>query len=347
MEKRDLMYLRLVRVTAAMAIVILHTFNFFAASVETLQLQRVVSYCVRNMQMFAVPCFVMVSGVLLLNPEKELTVRYIVTKYVLRVGLALLFFSLFYYVYDHVIQGMPFSGKDIWAYLLQVYQNKSWSHMWYLYLILGIYLLLPLFRLAAKHASASEYRYFLVLFFAFLSVLATADFLFGIKTGFYICVYSVYPLYLFLGDALHRKIIVIPKWIAVLLFLLGLIGIPCITCLQFSLQADALGKLVSNYASVLVVLFSLGAFLLLKDSRINRESAWGKLISLTDKTTFGVYLIHMLFIRLYIDLIRWNPFSLGVVPGCLVVLLMALAFFVLSALLTYLLKKIPGIKIIL
>ena len=97
MEKHDLMYLRLVRVTAAMAIVILHTFNFFVASFETLQLQRVVSYCVRNMQMFAVPCFVMVSGVLLLNPEKELTVRYIVSKYVLRVGLALLFFSLFYY----------------------------------------------------------------------------------------------------------------------------------------------------------------------------------------------------------------------------------------------------------
>ena len=347
MEKRDLMYLRLVRVTAAMAIVILHTFNLFSTSFETLQLQRIISYSVRNLQMFAVPCFVTVSGVLLLNPEKELTVRYIVKKYVFRVGLALLVFSLLYYLYDHVIQGMPFSGKDIGAYLLQLYQNKSWSHLWYLYLILGIYLLLPLFRLAAKHATVSEYRYFLVLFFAFLSVLVTADFLFGIKTGFYICVYSVYPLYLFLGDALHRKVLVIPQWAAVLLFLLGLIGIPCITCLQFSLQADVLGKLVSNYASVLIVLFSIGAFRLLMDSRISRESVWGKLISFTDKTSFGVYLIHMLFIRLYIDLIRWNPFSLGVVPGCLVVLLMALAFFVLSAILTCLLKKIPGIKQIL
>ena len=70
------------RAAACLAIVLLHTV-FCAVSLfpeEASATQALLSNIVVNNMMWAVPCFLMVSGALLLNPERPVTVKKCLTK---------------------------------------------------------------------------------------------------------------------------------------------------------------------------------------------------------------------------------------------------------------------------
>ena len=80
------------RAVACFAIVLLHTV-FCAVSLfpeEASATQALLSNIVVNNMMWAVPCFLMVSGALLLNPERPVTVKKCLTKYIPRMLIALL-----------------------------------------------------------------------------------------------------------------------------------------------------------------------------------------------------------------------------------------------------------------
>jgi len=337
MEKQDVFCFRLIRVIASFSIVVLHTFSFFVTTYDCLNIQRILSFSVRNLQMYAVPCFVMVSGALLLNPDREISIRHIYSKYIKRIVIALLVFSLVFFLADFLISGQPLTFASALVWLRQVYQNSSWNHMWYLYMILAIYLLLPLYRIISKGAEEKEYRYGLLIYLIGLVILPTLDAVTGIKTGFYICVYTVYPFYFFLGFALSRKIVRIPGWIAGLFFMLGLVGIILLTVLQFHSNLEPAGKLTGNYSSIVVVIFSTGVFGLLSqiERTKDKQNFFFRLILILDHVSFGVYLIHMIGIKLFISFVRWNPYSLGVITGCLAVFAVSAAIYLLSSLLVY------------
>ena len=82
------------RAVACLAIVLLHTV-FCAVSLfpeEASATQALLSNIVVNNMMWAVPCFLMVSGALLLNPERPVTVKKCLTKYIPRMLIALVVF---------------------------------------------------------------------------------------------------------------------------------------------------------------------------------------------------------------------------------------------------------------
>lgn len=342
MEKQDIYYLRVIRVISSLAIVVLHTFSHFITSFEATSAQRIFCFSVRNLQMFAVPCFVMVTGVLLLRPEKEITIGQVFRKYIKRIVTALLVFSLLFALYDFILSKEAFSWKVFSSWLLTIYQNKSWSHLWYLYMILAIYLLLPVYRLVSKGAGIREYRYLLLVYFLFQIILSTADMVSGVKTGFYICVYTVYPFYLFLGHGLDNQAVKIPLWLSAVLFVVGLVGIPLLTYFQFILPSDVAGKLTGNYSSIVVVAFSTGVFSLL--SRIKRtkdkSNIFSHFILTLDHVSFGVYLVHMIGIKLFTSFVKWNPYSLGTITGCLVVLVVSVGIYLFSGLLVFVGKRL-------
>ena len=83
------------RAIACIAIIILHMFAS-ASIIYGEQIGILVNACSRslsNVMMWAVPCFVMVSGALLLSKERKLTYRKLFRKYVLRMFLVLIIFS--------------------------------------------------------------------------------------------------------------------------------------------------------------------------------------------------------------------------------------------------------------
>jgi len=328
--------LSLIRAISCFGVVLLHCAYAASAGYAESSAAYIAAMAVRNCVMCSVPLFVMVSGALLLQPEREMSLSKIFKKYVLRMLLTLLLFSLLFYLFDCAlgVAKKPFDA------LIELYSGAGWSHLWYLYLMVGIYLLLPFYRMIAKNSGRRELIYLLSVYFVFLCLIPLIDGVTDTKAGFYICTYTVYPLYFFLGYALREKLVKINAWLSLLLVALGSALIVISSRYAYGYNVPNLKGLLSSYAFLPVLMQSVGLF-----SLISRISAGeGKLLRFIDSNSFGVYLIHMAFLKYMFLALGFDPMAKSGLP---LLLLASLAVYLLSLICTWLLRKLPLIKKIL
>ncbi|MBO6158010.1 MAG: acyltransferase [Firmicutes bacterium] len=350
-QTKSIGYFRLLRVLGCIGIVILHTYYVYAYNFEATFAQKVASYAIRNLQMWAVPCFVMVSGALLLEPERPMTIKKIYSRYMLRALLALLIFSIVFYLFDAVLNGQKLRLMDLYIWFMQTWTDKGWTHMWYLYMLVALYAMLPLYRKVSEHASDQEIRYLLIIYAVFQILISNLNTVFNIRSGFYIGVYTIYPFYFFLGYALHKEIIRIPRMLAAVFTVLGVILIGFLTWYHMNYDVAWIQSLLGNYSFLVIVLLSVGIFTLIKGTEekatdgtasggkeVKKQSA---LVRLIDENSFGIYLVHMMFLKIGAFVIKFNPYPAG---GIWTLLGITLIVFLLSLGLTWVLRKIPGMK---
>ncbi|WP_346670985.1 acyltransferase [Faecalicoccus acidiformans] len=300
------------------------------------QNELLISQIILNLLLWCVPCFVMITGALLLDKNKQLSLDKILKRYVLRILEALLFCCIIFVVYDVIVHKESFDLYTVIQVFLDFFQGSSWSHLWYLYLLIGIYLLLPIYKVVTKGASDKLIKYLLLIYFLFLSVIPMLETI-GIHIAFYIMVSSVYPFYLFFGYALHHGIISLKRYQSFFMIVLSTLCIIFLTIVNQENSHYNLGNVLSNYSSVFVIVQSIGIFSLV-DSIKWKNREWIKKL---DVLTFGVYLIHMLFIRSILKYLSINPFlNLPVVTISLLVIVV----FILSLLTVVILKKVPIIN---
>ena len=113
----------------------------------------------------AVPLFFMVSGALLLNPEKKIDTRQIYTKYLLRIVAALFIWAIAYEGYDLILKFIKsgISGEDIKNAIKNILFFKHHFHLYYLHIIVIVYAFLPITRIFIAHASKRQMEYALLL----------------------------------------------------------------------------------------------------------------------------------------------------------------------------------------
>lgn len=329
------------RAGACIAIIILHV---FASAViiygEELEiLPYAVSRGIANCLMCAVPCFVMVTGALLLNESKELSYKKIYGKYMVKIIAALVVFCLIFRMFDMVMNRESVSIAVVIDGLYKIYTGTSWSHMWYLYMLAGLYLLLPFYRKVAKYSDRREIKYLLSIYLIFISLLPMTGML-EIKSGFYIHVSTIYPFYLFCGYAIHKKYFELNKLTSALLVLFSTEGIFLMTVIRWKYSIDVMEQLW-GYSSILVVLQAVGIFSLAERIKGGGSKIAGKILSEIDHCSFGIYLIHMMFVRLVLRYMKYNPYN-GSVP--LNFILLILGILAVSYAVIWILKKIPGIR---
>lgn len=334
-----------IRAVACIAIILLHTVYGAVTlfSEETTQVQKAVSNVVVNNMMWAVPSFLMVSGALLLDPAKEITIQKIFRKYILRVVIALLAFSLIFRILEIVVNREPIQAATLLSGFAEFFEGTSWSHLWYLYLMVGLYLLLPFYKKITAHSSDTELRYLLCVYAVFLSVLPVLK-LWNVKTGFYICTSTIYPFYFFCGYALHRGVFRINRGIALAFAVVGTAAVTGFTMLSVIGGVDGIGMLY-NYSSIFVLLQSVGLFALLDREPAGEKLGMGKKLVLeVDSCSFGIYLIHMIFVRGVYKHTGIHPYG----PGSVLILAgLVLGILLVSYVVTWVLKKIPGVRKIL
>lgn len=171
-------YLEWLRVFACLAVVLIHSFATLLdnSSVAEVGMPRalvwteiLVVFC-----RWAVPVFLMVTGALLLDPSREIGWRK-VGRYVSRVVAVLLTFGFMYALMEIVFNSRSLKASMIPIAILNVLQGRGWNHFWYLYDLLGVYLLLPLLRSFASIASERDLRAMLAVLFAFSLTLPTVN----------------------------------------------------------------------------------------------------------------------------------------------------------------------------
>lgn len=360
-------YLSYLRAVSCIAIIILHTVDGAVILYQNgiTNGERVSSLSVVYCMMWAVPCFVMVTGALLLDNNRTITIKDVFRKYILRIVIALVAFSLIFALFDTLMNkdgtGIAFLGKGF----LNVLTGNGWAHMWYLYLLIGIYLLLIAYRAVANHVSDIEYRYLLIIYAVFLSLLPLLQ-MWNAKAGFYIHVSTIYPFYLFAGYAIASQKLKINRGISILLMLIGVAGIVASTLLSEKHVNISYGNLL-GYSSIFVLILTVGIFSLAKgcerpevevvapmetavevkpvDTQSKKPGFIGKIFLEIDRCSFGIYLIHMIFVRLTLRYWQINPYASNLT--ILVFVGLVLGILIVSYGITALLKLIPGVKKIL
>lgn len=141
-------FLDVLRVLATCAVVLMHVLTG-ATDVTDASIvpeYRSLLLSVMDLVTWCVPIFLLVSGYLFLNPERTLTYPVMIKKYCRRIALAILLFGVPYAASELVVAERTFRIRMIPEALKMTLMGHTWSHMWYLYLILFLYLITPLLK---------------------------------------------------------------------------------------------------------------------------------------------------------------------------------------------------------
>lgn len=343
MEKiNSISYLRAI---ACIGVIVLHT--FYSASGYALaegiitDNGMLIADTVRNLMMWAVPCFVMVSGQLLLNPKRNITYKKIFIKYILRIAVALIAFTLLFEVYDSFFEDKGFTADIFLNTIKNVFNDGSWSHMWYLYLVIAIYLMLPFFRSVAGTLTKTDSCYLLTVYMIFLSVIPLIESITDLNSGFYICTYTVYPLYLLGGYIVSQKQIFKGTLSGIIMLAVGTVAIIILSVIVSEYNLTKINSQLKNYSFIPIVIQSFGIYIIMTNSKCRLPNLLHKVLTEIDKCSFGMYLIHLVVLKTIIAWIGWNPYNYG---GTITVFLLALLVTIVSYCFIRILKLIPVVK---
>ena len=347
MRKRYIDYLRVISMLAVVMIHICTTamtdFNDGIGNYK-----GVLFVSVTNLLHFAVPVFFMISGALLLNPKKEMTLGKLLKKYILKYACVILIFCWAFALIEIV-----FDKHDIQlAYFLQSFlnmlQGKTWAHMWYMYALLGVMMILPILRWTAKMAEGRDIVYLVAIFGMFLSVLPFLNTIVDFNIGIQFPIISVYIFHMLLGYWIDTGIIHWSNKVSGIIIACSCVLL--VVASYFHVIWDAGTGNVGAYDSPVMILFSVSLFMLFRnreDSAVAKndghavQSAMGRVIDLLSRCSFGVYIIHMFWINLAYKFLKVNPF----VPNVFVmIVLLWIVMVALSVVTVCIMKRVPIIN---
>ena len=249
-------YLNVLRLIATLSVVLLHTSaGVLDNSLAPSEYEFLYSYF-KLLNQFAVPVFVMISGYLFLNPSKSINYGLLFSKYVRRIVFALFIFGI-----PMCILESTFWGENIFRAFDNFLRGHSWAHMWYLYMLIGLYLLTPIFRPVIVNSSIKDIKIGLCLLFVLSSLLPTLN-IYGISVSSYLILPPYIFLYLlgyYLGDLEKNNFSI--------RFLFGLLFIFLIlTCFRVLYSMPG-----NSYSDVIVIFGASVVFLLFKKRKSKLE----------------------------------------------------------------------------
>ncbi|MES2277582.1 MAG: acyltransferase family protein [Bacteroidota bacterium] len=332
------------RLIALLAVIMLHCSSPLLADYGKLPyIQWLAADFYNALTRFAVPVFVMITGVLLLGKEEDVYV--FLKKRLSKVVVPFLFWSLIYVAYAYHIDEIPYTG-NAWTTVKQVLHQLKYGssyHLWYVYMLIGLYLIIPVLGKFIRNASEKETIYFLLVWLVVM--LFSQPYLMRYNPQVDVRYFGGYIGYLVLGYYLANKAFNSSRMIVImaLLFVLSVGLITLGTSLLYH-HYNGISTLMYEPLSWPIVILSASIFLLM---RFVQPKVPAVLITVRDfvgKYNYGIYLGHALILTVLDDpdltgvslsFKTFNPF--------LSIPVTALVCFMITLLMVYLINKIPFI----
>ena len=118
----------------------------------------------------SVPLLLMAEGALLLQKPESASLKEVLRRRVLPLLASLAVWSFIYLIFGFLWQGMVDKNVVPVDMLLSVFSSPTASHLWLMYLLLAMYLVLPFLRLLVEHAPRSLMHFAVGLWFAYSSL---------------------------------------------------------------------------------------------------------------------------------------------------------------------------------
>ena len=342
-------YLRLV---ATFAVVFIHVAASNWSNVDVNGIQWQVFNIYDSLVRWGVPIFVMISGALFLN--RDVPIKNIYSKYVLRMVIAFLYLSLFYAILTTV------KFQNVLIYSLKSHIGTLVTghyHMWFVLMIIGLYMCIPFMKKIVSDETVMKYFLKLSFIFAFLIpwvLKIVNDFVGSNNSMIQKMVTTIdsnlmnmgmsmvlgYTFYFILGYYLDR--IEIKKDVRVMIYVAGILGF------IFTVVADA-GLSIktqvanSNYYGnfeVNVLLEVIAVHTFFKYHTFQNEKV-NQFVVVLSKFGFGAYLIHTFIIESMAAILHFDTLSMN---AWISVPLISIIVFGVSMGVSAVLNHIPVIK---
>lgn len=346
-NKKYYQHLDILRVLACVAVILLHT-NARYVEQDFNSLNFIFGNFFVGISRIAVPTFLMISGSLLLDEgynntnEKD-------KKRIVKMLKFLVFWSVFYSLVYNVAIPL-FKGRDVDIIYTIEMIIKGHYHLWFVYMMIGIYLILPLLRLWIKKENIKYVKYYLILSFVFGFVLPQIIEVGLLFTDFFAHLQHVltianmshvggFVFYFVLGWYLNNTEFKNNKifYLAGMMALIFSIIFSIMLSLYFNRKVSIYGNMTMN-----VVMFNIGFYLYVKnmDLKLQKKPKLKWIIDLISEHSLGIYAVHALINTIVIRIVTKvvGNFSLINVPICLIMVL------VISLIITIIIKKIPVLK---
>lgn len=320
------------RALATVSVIILHVaapilYQYNKISIDTWWIGNFFDASMR----FGVPIFLMITGALIL--PKTYPIKQFIKQRASKIILPFLFWSFVYIIYN-LSNSHEISFIGTVKYILYKLKNGAAYHLWYIYMLLGIYLFLPIIGKWIINSTKKEIAYFIVIWVVVMVINLPILLPFKSNINFnYFAGYLGYPV---LGYYLAHQIKPNKSNITALL----LIGIGTLTTLIgtyfISLSQKAFNPAFYGFLTPNVLITAIGIFLLFKQTTIKNNNL-NLLMKAISKHSYGIYLSHV-FVLLWLSRfkITWDfvhP-AIGIIAASTLCLIISFAI-------TYILQKIP------
>ena len=342
-KNQHIVWLDVVRFIAMFTVVCCHCtdpFNFYPGTAPNIGEIKLWGAIYGAVLRPCVPLFVMITGALLLPVRGNASTFY--KKRIPRVFYPFLIWSVLYNLFPWItgllglspqiiLDFFPYAGEDVMRqsfsialeYILMIPFNFSILavHMWYIYLLIGLYLYLPIFSAWVEKASERAKLMFLLAWGVTLLLPYYYQFVSNYLWG--TCSWNSFGMlyafagfngYLLLGHYLKnlewslKKTLLVGIPMFVVGYAVTFFGFRHITALpEFT---DEMLELFFTYCSLNVVMMTIPVFMLAKKVKVNSERMRKALANLT-VCGFGIYMIHYFFTGPSVMLVRAVNIPIG------------------------------------
>ena len=342
-KNQHIVWLDVVRFIAMFTVVCCHCtdpFNFYPGTAPNIGEIKLWGAIYGSVLRPCVPLFVMITGALLLPVRGDASTFY--KKRIPRVFYPFLIWSVLYNLFPWItgllglnpqiiLDFFPYAGEEVMRqsfsvsleYILMIPFNFSILavHMWYIYLLIGLYLYLPVFSAWVEKASERAKLMFLLAWG--VTLLLPYYYQFVSNYLWVTCSWNSFGMlyafagfngYLLLGHYLKNLEWSLKKTltIGIPMFAVGyavtFLGFRHITALPE--YTDEMLELFFTYCSLNVVMMTIPVFMLAKKVKVNSERMKKALANLT-VCGFGIYMIHYFFTGPSVVLMRAIDMPIG------------------------------------
>ena len=345
-SKIRLVWVDVLRLAAMLMVIAGHSVDIYNATPQDDPMNGFWGAFIGSLMRPSVPLFAMMTGLLLLPIGESASSFY--RRRIPRVLIPMLFWSVIYYLIPwftgvigldksviSVLFPFEFAPSQEWGdavsniAMIPLTFNGYTTHMWYLYMLIGLYLFMPFFSAWVEKNDHTLIRTYIILWGCSLMLPYLAQLLSPNLFG--VCAWNQFGTfhyfagftgYLLLGHLLgkgnplpSRKIVAV----GVMLYFAGYVvtytGFTTIMAQYSYEQAPDLIEMFWQFCSPNVVLMAIGLFLIAQRVKI-RSERWQRVLQSTTRCSFGAYMMHYIFIGPVIILL--SPLGLPT-PVCVIV----------------------------
>ncbi len=332
-----------IRVFAIGLTIMIHVSNIYIIRYPNIGNQEFLSAVTYNsLARVCVPLFFMISGIFSLRGE------YNRKKYcgrILRFVSVLIIWSIIYYLDNY-----GFTLKNVGKiFVKSIFESGATSrHLWFMYAIIGLYIALPFIQNMCKNMTKEQEKLFLILWLVLsgldsvyvpiASRIVGAD----IRVNYPVPIINAtyYLGYFVSGHILYERFKDMKATGKKNLFcILGYVvsTVLSIVITYFvSVKENAYFDAMTWYRGILVIIAAFSLFLLVV---INEEKIKSPIILKFSELSFGIYLVHYLFVNEIME--RWDVLFFN---PLIFVPLATIGVYVLSFVVCWIIKRIPILK---